>query len=138
MLVEIIDQLLPSDHTDEVVRIIDDRNEVLPGSALHDIFHAGVDLHRLIVILHRDIGHPDLFRVLQLHVEIVFDFPEQVTLGHGAIVFAVLRQDRDGRVAVELHFFERLPQCIIFLEICNITFRSQEEKNIHEKSSIYF
>ena len=90
------------------------------------------------MIFHRDIGHPDLFRVLQLHVEIVFDFPEQVTLGHGAIVFAVLRQDRDGRVAVELHLFERLPQCIIFLEICNITFRSQEEKNIHEKSSICF
>ena len=93
------------------------RDEILPGGPLQKLHHGGGDLHGGVVLPMGDVHDADVLGFIDVQTAFVHQGPEGIALGQGAAVFAPLVQDGQRGIAGGFHFFQRLPDGIVVIQI---------------------
>ena len=137
---KIPDDVLAGHDADKAVGIIHHGNEVLVHGTVEQFFHGDGDADRGIVVSPQNV--PDLQLFQRFHGAERLRFrafiqkaPEEVTFTDSPNVPPVPGDDRDGSVAVMVHFFQALTEGTVVVEIGNAALGDQKISNVHDFAS---
>ena len=120
LLIAVTDDRLPAHDANEDAAVIHNRHKVLVHGRFDQLIHAGGHGDSLVVALVREGRNGDILSRFQIQTMELFQPPENVALGQGAHIFSLPVEHRNGRVAVILPLFQRLPKGEIVVNIHQI------------------
>ena len=131
-LVEILNNVLSGNDTNETLLIIQYRHKVLVHGRFDQLVHAGGDSHGLVIPLVGKARDGHILGGFNVQPVLLFQPPEDIPLGQGAHILALAVEHRDGCVAVVLPFFQRLPQGEVIVDIHQVLLGGKEKQNVHQ------
>ena len=138
LVVEMLYDRTAGDDADELVTVIDDRNEVCLHRAENEIVYGRTDLAGRILRSKREyVREDEVLKILDRHsvrfaALALYYEPEQVTLADRAYIGAVMLEHGDGRELALVHLLENLTDGIVAVYKGDILLGSHKKSYIHK------